>query len=636
MKPLAGATVLLIWACGAQAAPPVWPDYQIMEWQPRSAQQLAVLKGIGVTGGMAPINRDSGSFDPSSAVASALRDQGMRYYIENIATDFYAAYHRFTPGKKPNWRFTELQRHYRDNLDDLTVFVRDPGLSDPVWLKRVTDRLVATANAAKVDHPLYYSLGDETGIADLAANWDFDIAPASLNDFRTWLHTQYPSLTALNAEWGTRFPVWDQVMPELTRTAMQRSDDNFSAWSDFKAWMDVAFARAVRAGTDAVHRADPAGLAGIEGAQVPGWGGYDYTRLAHAVDVMEIYDTYENLAILRSLNPAIVPLTTAFNTRPKQLHAIWREWLRGCRGLVLWDDRSRIVQPDGTLGADGQGYAPVFAALRGPLGRAVLDAQPVFDPVAILYSPASFRVAWIQEQRPHGDAWITRTAAQEDTGDAQREALAAYAQTLAHLGLTPRYVGPDQLAANELGGAKVLMLPHAIALSSAETMAIQRFAAHGGLVIADTAPGGFDAHGRRLAKSPLADLFTAGRGKILATNDSVALGNTLHAADIGPRFPITLQPAAPHVMADDGRPSKSSAGAPPPDVTTYVYRHGDATIVALHRDFNDNATPEQVVLDLPRPMQVTDLRDGRSLGRANTVTLTLDGVMPTVLQLSNE
>jgi hypothetical protein len=614
MKRMAAALMLLASAGVAQAAAPVWPDYQIMEWQPRSAQQLDVLKRIGVSGGMAPINRETGSFDPNSAAPAALRSDGMRYYIENIATDFYAAYHRYTPGKRPNWRFVELQQRYQANLDDLSVFVRDPGLSDPDWLKRVTDRLTAVADVAKADHPIYYSLGDETGIADLAANWDFDIAPSSLAGFRSWLQTQYASLAALNAEWGTRYADWGQVMPELTRTAMQRGDDNFAAWSDFKAWMDVAFARAVRDGTDAVHRADPAGLAAIEGAQVPGWGGYDYTRLAHAVDVMEIYDTYENLAIVRSLNPALIPLTTAFNSGPKQLHAIWREWLRGCRGLVLWDDKSRIVQPDGTLGPDGQGYAPVFAALRGSLGRAVLDAQPVYDPIAVLYSPASFRVAWMQEQRPHGDAWITRTAAQEDTGDAQRETLAAYAQSLAHAGLMPRYVGPDQLARGELGGAKVLILPHAIALSPNEVTAIRQFAAHGGLVVADVVPGTFDGHGRQLSASPLADLFSSGPGKLVAVGDQGMLTTALQGAGVGARFPARVS----------GN-----------DATTYVFNGSGGTILAVQRDFQSDATPEQVIVDLPHAMQVTDLRDGKALGRLTTVTVSLDPVTPVVLRLSD-
>ncbi len=605
---------LLAWSCAARAAPSAWPDYQIMEWQPRSAQQLATLKGIGVSGGMAPINRDTGVFDPGAPAPTALRTESMRYYVENIATDFYAAYHRFTPGRKPNWRFVGLQARYQANPDDLSVFVRDPGLSDPAWLKRVEDRLTAVVDAAKPDHPIYYSLGDETGIGDLAANWDFDIAPSSVAGFRTWLQTQYPSLAALNAEWGTHYAGWDQVMPETTRSAMQRGDDNFAAWSDFKAWMDVAFARAVRAGTDAVHRADPAGLAAIEGAQVPGWGGYDYTRLAHAVDVIEIYDTYENLAILRSLNPAIVPITTAFNSNPRQLNAIWREWLRGCRGLVLWDDKSRIVQPDGTLGAIGQNYAPVFAALRGPMGRAVLDSTAIQDPVAILYSPASFRVAWMLEQKPHGDAWITRTAAQEDTGDAQREALAADARALAHLGLTPRYVGPGQLARGELGGAKVLILPHAIALSPAEDTAIARFAFGGGQVIADTVPGGFDDHGRRMAGSPIADLFAGGSGRLVTAGDQAELGAALARAGVQPRFPV------------------EASGN---DLTTYAFRNGQRTILALQRDFTDASGTEQVSVTLPRPMLATDLRSGKSLGRVGSITLTLDPVGPAVLALSD-
>ena len=60
---------------------------------------------------------------------------------------------------------------------------------------------------------------------------------------------------------------------------MQRIDENFSGWSDFKAFMDQSFADALRAGTDAVHAADPTALAAIEGGQIPGWGGYDYSRL---------------------------------------------------------------------------------------------------------------------------------------------------------------------------------------------------------------------------------------------------------------------------------------------------------------------------------------------------------------------
>jgi hypothetical protein len=97
----------------------------------------------------------------------------------------------------------------------------------------------------------------------------------------------------------------------MTTEAMRRSDGNYSAWADQKAWMDIAFARALRAGTDAVHGADPTAYAGNEGGQIPGWGGYDYSHLANAVDLMELYDYGDNVGIVRSLNPRIVVETSS-------------------------------------------------------------------------------------------------------------------------------------------------------------------------------------------------------------------------------------------------------------------------------------------------------------------------------------
>ncbi len=188
------------------------------------------------------------------------------------------------------------------------MFLRDPSLSDPVWLQRVQSRLLGVVHAAEADRPLFYNLGDETGIAELAAPWDFDLSTESLDGFRRWLRSQYPSLAALNEEWGTAFISWHDVTPELTREAVSSHGSNLARWADFKAWMDIAFARAIRTGTDAVHRGDPHALAAIEGAQVPGWGGYDYALLSHAVDVMEIYD-YVRKSLYRTLAQSIVDRT---------------------------------------------------------------------------------------------------------------------------------------------------------------------------------------------------------------------------------------------------------------------------------------------------------------------------------------
>ena len=81
-----------------------------------------------------------------------------------------------------------------------------------------------------------------------------------------------------------------------------------------------------------MHRADPTALAGLEGGQIPGWGGYDYSLLAPAVDVMEIYDEGNAVELARAFHPNLVSLRTSFGTGPREVHAAWRHLLRGGRG----------------------------------------------------------------------------------------------------------------------------------------------------------------------------------------------------------------------------------------------------------------------------------------------------------------
>ncbi len=590
-------------ACAGPAKAQVWPDYQIIEWQPRNPAQLATLKRIGVTAATVIADRD-GTGTPLDQQTAPLRQAGLRWYVENIATDFYAPYHRWMPGKAVNWRFVDLQHRYRANPDDLSALVRDPSLSDPEWQARIDARLTSIVRQEQSFHPLYYSLGDETGIADLSSFWDFDLSPTSLAGMRGWLRQQYTTLDALNAEWGTQFAMWDDVRPETTIQAMRRTDGNFAAWADFKAWMDVAFADALRRGTDAVHAADPHALAAIEGGQIPGWGGYDYTHLAHAVDVMEVYDSGENLPILRSLNPSLIPLTTAFGGGAPEWHWMWRELLRGARGLILWDENDSIVHADGTLGERGEGYVPLFAELHR-IAPVLFAATPQIDPIAILYSPASFRTQWMLDQQPKGDAWIERGAEKEDEDNAFRIAMRTYTASLSQLGLAPRFISAAMLPGLR---DKVLILPDTLALSPADASAIAAFKARGGVVIADTPPGLYDAHSRRLQRPAL----EPGVALLVGPDDRTGLATLLTGAGVKP----VVNVVAPH-----------------DDVEVHVFVRGDDTIVALQRSKPGAGTGE-VTLALPQPMSVTDMLTGKSLGRVQHLNLTLDPVAPTLLLAS--
>ena len=81
--------------------------------------------------------------------------------------------------------------------------------------------------------------------------------------------------------------------------------DNFSAWADFKEWMDVSFSEALFMGRKAIEEVDPEAYVNIGGGQRPGWGGYDYARITKALTAIEPYDIGNNVEIIRSLNPAM-------------------------------------------------------------------------------------------------------------------------------------------------------------------------------------------------------------------------------------------------------------------------------------------------------------------------------------------
>ena len=595
-----------------------WDDYQLIMWQDHPMAGMAGLARLGFTG--VKLRGTGGRIDPADVAAR--REAGLPWFVENIATDFYAPYHRYTPGKPVTWLFDAVRARRQQAPEDRGVFVRAPGLSDPAWLHAVGARLADVVRRQAPDRPLFYNLGDETGIGDLSANWDFDVSPASLAAMRAWLRTQYPDLAALNEQWGSRFESWEGVVPDLTDDAMRRADDNFSAWADFKAWMDVAFAAAVRAGTDAVHRADPAALSAIEGAQVPGWGGYDYGRLAHAVDVMEIYDSGNSLEVAHGLNPALIPLHTAFETGLRADHAAWRDLLHGGRGLIVWDELNDTVRSDGEPGPRGRALAALVAGLR-VVAPALIASRPAADPVAILYSQASFRTRWMLDQRPRGGAWSDRDAERELDDNAWRAARRRMVDCLTQLGIQPRWLSTETLAGGALrdDAIKVLMLPHAIALSAAEVEEIKRFAARGGTVLADTEPGVFDGHSRRRAESPLA---------------GVAQMPQVVRPDAGPSSAAGLGALADLLARAGAAPGLTMTG---PDglrasnVEAHVLRNGGVVILALQAAMPWGA-PGQVGVQLLASGFVYDMRRAGGPRRADRFDIALDPIEPTILAVS--
>jgi hypothetical protein len=617
-----------------------WSDFQIIIWQVQTPAGYAALKKLGVTAGMV---HPGDSSTATTESITPLLDNDMRWYIENIATDFYSPYHRWFEDRPKNWRFLEIKKRYRDNPLDPAALVREPSLSDGKWLTKIRDRLRRVVSVQHPYRPLFYNLGDETGIADLASFWDFDFSEYSLAAMRDWLKVRYGSLTALNQEWGSKFARWDEIKPMTTREAMLRADGNFAAWGDFKEWMDVAFARAIASGTNAIHEADPGAVAAIEGAQIPGWGGYDYSRLARSVDAMELYDFGDNVEIVRSFSPGLIMLLTSGGRGALEEHRVWREALRGIRGLILWDEENEFVSAEGNIGERGRAALPYFAALRGGLGALLINSDRHIDPIGILYSPASRRLQWLLDRQATREDWSNRNASAEYQDDAIRAATRKLVHMIEHSGLQHRFISSEEVCRGELGSGnyRVLLLPHTIAMSQVEAREIQAFVERGGIVVADREPGIFDEHGRRMIKPPLSDVFNGpatraassfafGKGKGIYTafpddrgrNGGRGLGEIFEAGGVRPRFPL--------LRAD---------GGPVSDVETYVFENGEVSVVALLRDFGPSADPsnrEPVVMALPQAENAYDLRVGRHLGTTDRLAIELDPVEPALLALSEK
>lgn len=579
---------------------PGWPGYQVLMWQDQPPAALAALRAAGVTG--------TALLHPPGAM-QARRTAGLRWYTENLATDFYASYHRYTSGRAVTWRFDAARAQHRADPADPTVFERVPSLSDPAWLSAIAARLEQVAWQQAPFRPLFHNLADEGGIADLAAAWDFDCSAPSLAAMRAWLQQRYGTLAGLNQAWGTGFAAWDAVQPALTDAAIH-SDAALPAWMDGKAWMDTAYVRAVRAGAAALRRGDPAALAGLEGAQPPGWGGYDYGQLAGAVDVMEIYDAGNAVEIARSLSPALHVLTTSSAGGPAERQRLWHEWLLGGQGLVLWDDPASFMAADGQPGPRAAEFAPLLQVLRGAAGSQWLDTPPEPAQVAILYSQPSFRMTWLLDRRADGKPWTDRDAEAEfAANDAWHAANRRAARALAGLGTPARWITPEELAAG-VEGTRVLVLPHSVALSDAEMAAIRRFAAAGGLVLGDGPAGRYDELGRA-RPAPLAvpapDAMRA---------DGAGLSELAGLLAAAGTPPLRL-------FDQDGEPARN--------LDVRLARAGGVLLIGLQR--LPGGGGGDVLLRLPQPAFIQPLLGGAA-AQADHLTLQLGPVDPVVLAVS--
>ena len=297
-----------------------------------------------------------------------------------------------------------------------------------------------------------------------------------------------------------------------------------------------------------------------------------------------------------------------------------------------------------------QGY---YNELRNGVGTLLMNSRRTNDPIAIHYSQASMRTEWMLARRADKTPWVNRNSSTERKDSTFLRLRESWCRLLEDLGLQYNFVAYGQIEDGELTkrGYRVLVLPHSTSLSDGEARAIRAFVQQGGTVIADSVPGVFNEHSRKLDRPLLADMFrtpvnAVGHGKAILVSDDVL--NYHQNRLVSKEGPVLKSVAAMLPIQPDVRVTATD-GLALVGIETHSFQNGGVRLIGLHSnpqlrvdelgppEFKSNdrfAVTRKLKVQLPGEMEVYDVRARKYLGRLSSVNVTLDPYEPVLYAVS--
>ncbi|MFO7900436.1 MAG: beta-galactosidase [Planctomycetota bacterium] len=571
-----------------------WDDYHIFLWARYPYGYYDELRKMGIDGCIAYKRTPFENVLENDFVC----------YVDQVSPDEVSVYHRpysqyIEPPTESNKRRVWFGRHWdmirnrykeaRDRLKPLSVALDTEGQktlwrascpSDPGVRAKMHERVMNTVIQHKCIRPMFYNLADEHGTGDQAAPFDFCYCKHCLHRFRVWLEQRYGTLDALNAEWGTEFTLWREVVPLTADDTLRRQADghdfNFSSWADHREFMDDVMNGALAHLREAGRAADPTAVYASTGGQGPGaYGGWDFAKLARSVDLHIPYNIFQNDEMLRSFKPKILKFAPYFGDSPELIRRMWYQLFHGDCGQIYWDndqDHGRFLErPTRKWSVRAKRLGPTIKELTSGIAKQIMAMEPTHEHLAVHHSQASIRANWFMGTIPQGEAWVDRNSGNCEAleTDMMWHARDAVSKLVADTGLQYRFIAYDAVADGDLigEGFRAFFMPHSMAVSPDECDAIRRFAEAGGVVIADTLPAVMDEHCKLLPGGRLDEFFGIERGRpsenkpfdYAKTGAAIQVENELNPFGL-PKGKLALHACESTVTATDAALAHGQAG----------------------------------------------------------------------------
>ena len=378
---------------------------------------------------------------------------------------------------------------------DKQYLVREIELQSPSFDAGLRAQLDHSLRPLAPLKPMAVYLADESSLTFYGDAFDVSWAPVALAGFREWLKREYPSLEALNSFWSTSFQDWNAVVPMTTAEAQKHG--NFAPWADHREYMEQEFVRAFGKASALVHEIDSGARASISGTQVPSaHDGCNWYDIDQQIDYLQPYSEGDQDPMHYLFRPGltITGFTGYGSVGDQAQHEQWQRLFYGHSGAsIFW--QYTLLNPDLTLSAQGQALSEAFGRLQSGIGRVFLNSTVHEDGVAIHFSMASVRGAWISDGQIQAGLDNEKNPPSKNTAELMKRR-DAWTKALERQGIQFRFMASSQIESGMLDKYRVLILPYSIALSDKEAGAIERFMDRGGIVYGDEQTGRMDAHCR--------------------------------------------------------------------------------------------------------------------------------------------